>query len=60
MSDYRPDGIYVNGIKVDDWPEWERTCPGCGRYHRRFVDVSGNAWRCVPCGWTGSFDTGRL
>ena len=51
MTEYRDDGIYVAGAKVDDWPRWEHTCPGCGRFHNRYVDVSGDAWRCTFCGW---------
>lgn len=36
------------------WPEWERTCPGCGRYHRWFY-IESDSFRCVVCEWSGQF-----
>lgn len=41
------------------WPEWERTCPGCGRYTRHFHFVSGESCRCAYCGWMGDLPETR-
>jgi hypothetical protein len=41
------------------WPEWERTCPRCGRYTRHFHIVSGELLRCAYCGWLGDLPVTR-
>lgn len=35
------------------WPEWERTCPRCGRYHRHWHIDAGELLGCAYCGWKG-------
>jgi len=35
------------------WPEWERTCPGCGRYHRNWHFSGGERSVCAWCDWKG-------
>lgn len=50
--EYRPDGIYRDGEFVVGYNEWEAACPGCGRFHHRYVPW-GEGWKCVACGWCG-------
>lgn len=35
------------------WPEWERTCPNCGRYHNKWFVGGQDDYSCAFCGWKG-------
>lgn len=35
------------------WPEWEATCPRCGRFHRHYHLDGWDLCSCAHCGWKG-------
>lgn len=44
-------------VETFPWPEWERTCPGCGRYHRYWHFDGGELDGCAYCGWKGELSS---